>query len=910
MIRYNCAMNRKAQYKPQEIEVKWQKYWEENKTFSPDLKNAKNPYYTLMMFPYPSAEGLHVGNMYAFTGADIHGRYMRMKGKDVFEPIGLDGFGIHSENYALAVGRHPREQAKISEKNFYRQLRATGNAYDWTRTLETYDPDYYRWTQWIFVQMFKKGLAYRKKARVNWCPSDKTVLADEQVIDGRCERCSSVVEKRDLEQWFFKITAYADALLNGLNQIDWPEKIKIAQRQWIGKSEGSRIKFKVQNSKLKIKEIEVFTTRADTLFGATFLVLAPEHPISTSIRDKFVQQYIEKAKKKSDKERIENKEKTGVFSGLYGINPVNKEKIPIWIADYAVMGYGTGALFGDAHDERDTEFAKKYGIRLKPTLHTGDKKKDKRIDSLEECFTGDGVLFDSGEFSGLSSAEAKKKIAQWLERYRAGGPETTYHLRDWLISRQRYGGPPIPIIYCRKCWGNSKLKTQNSKLIEGRDYAIIDGREHMIRAVPEEQLPVELPDVKDWRPEGTGTSPLANHPEFYQTKCPSCNSSAKRETDVSDTFLDSSWYYLRYLSIQNQEARIKKQGTSSKDIKSDQPLEIGNLKLDIPYDLKIVRRWCPIAIYIGGAEHSVLHLLYVRFIAMVLHDLNLDDRLSIIDNRSKINIQNLRSKIHDLALPFAEPFPRFFAHGLIISEGAKMSKSRGNIVVPDIYIEKFGADTLRLYLMFLGPFSQGGDFRDTGIEGMHRFVRRVWNLFTTKEFGEDNQDTLQMINKTIKKVTLDIEEFSYNTAIARLMEFYNFISDNNKSWSQQTARSYLRLFAPFAPHLAEEVWQEMKHEARSKNQGEINHDSKFMIRDSIHFSEWPKYDEKYLVQEKVTVVVQVNGKRRGEVTIDSSNIGKKNEVESLARKEVEKYVAGKSVKNVIYIPGRIINFVI
>jgi leucyl-tRNA synthetase len=940
----------KPEYKPSDIESYWQKYWEENDIFSPDLLNAKNPYYTLMMFPYPSAEGLHIGNMYAFTGADIHGRYMRMKGKDVFEPIGLDGFGIHSENYALKVGRHPREQAKISEKNFYRQLRATGNAYDWKRTLETYDTDYYRWTQWIFVQMFKKGLAYRKKAQVNWCPSCKTVLADEQVLQKSkveaavsvCERCETVVEKRDLEQWFFRITKYADALLSGLDQIDWPEKIKIAQKQWIGRSEGARIKFKVQSSKFKVDGVEVFTTRPDTLFGATFMVLAPEHPIASQISNlksqisnetiEKVEEYIKRAKSMSEADRIaENKEKTGVFSGLYAINPVNQEKIPVWIADYVLMGYGTGAIMAvPAHDERDFEFAKKYNLPIKQViapdsefgpLRQGYSEARKPLKESKEAYEGPGRLVNSGEWDSFFVPKDMPKILDYIEQKGIGKRETTYHLRDWLISRQRYWGPPIPIIYCRKCWENSKFKVQSSKLAEGVDYAVIDGKEHMIYPVPEEDLPVLLPDVSDWKPLGTGVSPLANHPEFYQAKCPSCNSQAKRETDVSDTFLDSSWYYLRYLSIQKQEARSKKHGNSSKDIKSNQSLEIRNSKFDIPYDLEVIRRWCPVAIYIGGAEHAVLHLLYVRFIAMALHDLK-DPKLNNPSTRFARSGWNVSA----LALPFQEPFPRFFAHGLIIKEGSKMSKSRGNVVIPDEYISKFGADSLRMYLMFLGPFSQGGDFRDSGIEGMHRFVKRLWRLFTQsqkstlrlrsgREVKSQNlpADRLRMMHKTIKGVTEDIESFSYNTAIAKMMEWYNFLSEELKTQNSRQGRgsppaaklkteeaeTFLKLLAPFAPHITEELW------GKVSKAPEVSEVSK-----GIHFEAWPKYDEKYLIEDKVTIVIQVNGKRRGEIIVKSSKLKVKSEIEAMARKEIEKYVSDKAVKNVIYVPGRIINFVI
>ncbi|MBI4092006.1 MAG: leucine--tRNA ligase [Candidatus Levybacteria bacterium] len=853
----------KQTYNPTAIESKWQAIWEKEKIFSPDLTNAQNPYYTLMMFPYPSAEGLHVGNMYAFTGADIQGRYMRMKGKDVFEPIGLDGFGIHSENYAIKVGRHPREQAKISQENFYRQLRATGNAYDWTRTLETYDADYYKWTQWIFVQMFKKGLAYRKKAQVNWCPSDLTVLADEQVIDGKCERDGSTVEKRDLEQWFFKITEYADELLNGLNQIDWPEKIKIAQKQWIGKKIGINIKYKVDDLE---DTIEVFTTRPDTNFGATFIALAPEHPLAlklaTAESKKDVERYINVSKKKTDQERKEDgKEKTGIFTGAYAINDLTGYKMPIWVSDFVLMEFGTGAVVGvPGHDKRDFEFAKKFGLKIIRVV-VGTDRDSSDITKIEQVQEEEGRMVNSDFLNGMDIHEATIKIMDYMEEKGHGKRKVTYHLRDWLISRQRYWGPPIPMVYCSTCEKNGRGERKD-----------MPGW----WTVSEDQLPVELPDVKDWRPQGTGTSPLANHPEFYETTCPSCNSSAKRETDVSDTFLDSSWYYLRYLSIGSGG----KQKNISKDIKSHQSLEIGsigNWKFDEPYEINMVRKWCPVAIYIGGSEHSVLHLLYVRFVAMVLHDLN-----------------------SPLALPFQEPFPRFYAHGLLISEGAKMSKSRGNIIVPDDYIKKFGADTLRLYLMFLGPFDHGGDFRDTGIEGMNRFVRRVWTLLTkTTDNLQLTTDRLRFMHKTIKAVSEDIESFSYNTAIARLMEWYNFISNSKYQISKMEAEVFLKLLAPFAPHLTEELW------------GRVSRVSKVSeVSKGIHFEEWPEYDEKYLVEDQVTVVVQVNGKRRGEVTVDSSNIDKKQEVEALARKEIEKYVKGKLVKNIIYVPGRIINFVI
>jgi leucyl-tRNA synthetase len=802
-------------YDPSEIEAKWQAVWEKEKIYSPDLDKATKPFYNLMMFPYPSAEGMHVGNMYAFTGADVYGRFQRMQGKSVFEPIGLDGFGIHSENYAIKVGNHPAEQARISEKNFYKQLHSIGDSFDWSRTVETYKPEYYKWTQWLFIQLFKAGLAYRKKAPVNFCPSCKTVLADEQVEDGLCERCNSVAEKRDLDQWFFKITKYADRLLDNLMQIDWTEKVKIAQRQWIGKSEGALVRFKIE--KLN-KEVEVFTTRPDTLFGATFLVLSPEHPLIASIEGKEVKEYIRSIKGKSDQDRVAaGKEKTGVFSGLYAINPVNKEQIPVWIADYVLMGYGTGAIMAvPAHDGRDFKFAHeviKNTSLIREVISNYVVKKTKESD--QTLYEGKGVIKNSGEWNGWDSSKDMSKIIEWLEKNGFGKKEVNYHLRDWLISRQRYWGPPIPMIYCQECsW----------------------------QPVPERDLPVKLPFIQDYKPLGTGKAPLASHPEFYKTKCPKCGGEARRETDVSDTFLDSAWYFLRYVST---------------DIEAT------------AFDRERVKKWLPVNMYIGGAEHSVLHLLYSRFIAMVLKDLGF--------------------------ISFEEPFTRFRAHGLIVKDGAKMSKSKGNVVVPDAYINKFGADTLRAYLMFMGPFSQGGDFRDTGIEGMHRFLKRVWTLLqkpiSNFQFPIYNKSN-QVMHKTIKKVTEDIEKLNYNTAIAALMEWYNFLSQQ-KSISREEVEIFVKLIAPFAPHLSEEIYRALGNKI------------------SINVSAWPVYDQKFLIKEEVTIVVQVNGKLRGNIIVSPETIKNKTEIERLAgvNENVKNNLRGKAVKKVIYVEGKVINFV-
>lgn len=851
----------KQSYNPNAIEKHWQDVWEQNKIFSPDLRNAKKPYYNLMMFPYPSAEGLHVGNMYAQTGADIYGRFQRMQGKDVFVPIGLDGFGIHSENYALKVGRHPMEQAKITEKRFYEQMHKIGNSFDWTHTLETYDPEYYRWTQWLFVQMFKNGLAYRKKAEVNWCPGCKTVLSDEQVIDGKCERCNSVVERRELEQWFFRITKYAQKLLDNLEKLDWTEKVKIAQKNWIGRSQGCLINFRVVDLD---RQIEVFTTRPDTLFGATFVVLSPEHPVCQEIDQKDVKDYVLKAQNISNDDRIaKGQEKTGVFSGLYAINPVNNEKIPVWIADYVLMGYGTGAIMAvPAHDERDFEFAKKYGLEIKEVIRgVGEREQGE----MKEAYAGEGEIINSGNWNGFVVPKEIYKTIDWLEEKDLGKKEVNYHLRDWLISRQRYWGPPIPMVYCSNCADKGECWFSQNQNVCPADWNSTGWY-----PIPENDLPVLLPNVSDWKPDSTGTGqnsakgPLANHPEFYKTTCPACGGEAMRETDVSDTFLDSAWYFLRYTSVDIENA---------------------------PFDTEIVKKWLPVDIYIGGAEHAVLHLLYSRFVTMVLKDLKFVD--------------------------FDEPFPKLFAHGLIVKDGAKMSKSRGNVVVPDEYINKYGADTLRMYLMFLGPFSQGGDFRDSGVEGIHRFVKRVWKFFIGAQksgFGDDLSDqSRREMHKAVKKVTEDISQLHYNTAISGMMVWYNFLSSKKEQLSIIEAQAFLKLLAPFAPHMTEELWQQLKGKGeRAKGKDiEIQFEtSPFTLNPSIHLSSWPAYDEKYLVSSEAIVVIQVNGKRRGEIKIENERLNIKDEIEKKAREVVLRYLEGHEIKKVIHVPGKIINFVV
>ena len=752
-------------YIPKDIEKKWQAKWRKDKLFSPDLDKAKKPYYALMMFPYPSAEGLHVGNMYAFTGADIFARFMRLQGHDVFEPMGLDGFGIHSENYALKINKHPMDLSKETEKRFYAQLESIGNAFDWTRTVETYKPDYYKWTQWIFLQMYKHGLAYKKKADVNWCPSCKTVLADEQVIAGKCERCGTEVQKKQLEQWFFKITDYAERLLANLDKLDWTEKVKTAQRNWIGKSEGLLIDF---------DEVRVFTTRPDTTDGATFIVLAPEHELvskfTTKEKKKEVEEYVKKAKGRSDQERIaEGRDKTGVFTGSYVTNPVTKKKIPVWIADYVLVGYGTGAIMAvpDA-DERDREFAEKFKLPIEKTSFKAKPKGEKKIN---------------------------------------------YHLRDWLISRQRYWSPPIPIIYCDKCG---------------------------TVPVPEKDLPVELPYVENFRPTGTGQSPLASIKEFYEVACPKCKGKARRETDVSDTFLDSAWYFFRYTSTEENTQ---------------------------PWKSERVKKWLPVNMYIGGAEHSVLHLLYSRFLSMVFKDIGLHSH-------------------------FEEPFTQFRAHGLIISEGAKMSKSKGNVINPDKYISEYGADTLRTYLMFIGPFDQGGDFREQSTIGIYRFFQRIW-AFQTRLSTEKNIDKEgeNWMNKTIAKVGNDTKNLRFNTAISAMMEWVNYLH-LQKEVSQKEYKTLLILLASYAPHLTEELWKII---------GE---------KYSVHQQKWPAVDEKALEKQRINIPVQVNGKLRGVLTLSSKDLEKDTVVKfALELEAVQKHLAGKKAEP-IYIEGKVLNLVV
>ncbi len=738
------------------IEKKWQRKWRADRLYEPaglaggpDFARAAKPFYNLMMFPYPSAEGLHVGNMYAFVGSDIFGRMKRMQGHDVFEPIGLDGFGIHAENHALKIGVNPMVQAKVSEKRFYAQLDAIGNGFAREESLETYDPAYYRWTQWLFVKMFERGLAYRKEAEVNWCTGCLTVLSDEQAEGGKCERCGNEVVKKRLEQWFFKITDYAERLLANLDTLDWSEKVKIAQRNWIGKSEGASIKFEIRppagGSKSET-HIEVFTTRPDTIMAVTFIAVPLGCPVV----------------------------------GINALHPITGKELRVFVADFVIADYGTAAVMGvPSIDLRDKAFAEAQGIRI-----------------------SDAPLMDADE--------AVRKCG--------GKRETRYRLRDWLISRQRYWGPPIPMIKCEKCgW----------------------------QAVPEADLPVVLPRVKEFRPTGTGQSPLASVKSFYEVPCPKCGGKARRETDVSDTFLDSSWYFLRYLDPQNEKNA---------------------------FDAAMAEKWLPVDMYIGGAEHSVLHLLYSRFVTMALKDMG--------------------------HIAFEEPFTIFRAHGLLIKEGAKMSKSKGNVVNPDEYIERFGADTLRTYLMFLAPFSQGGDFRDEAVLGVHRFLNRVWDMAHGAKLEIRNAKcehaseakSEKALHAATKKVTEDIGALKYNTAISALMICLRVLEEEGATADQ--AKRFLKLLAPFAPHMAEELWHAL---------GEDN---------SIHRALWPEFNEKIIREDAFDLVVQVNGKTRG--TIRAEKGISEVQAVSLARRDalLAKWIGEKAPERVIFVPDRLINFII
>ncbi|MBT8460917.1 MAG: leucine--tRNA ligase [Gemmatimonadetes bacterium] len=818
-------------YDPTTMEKKWQAFWAARGTNEPDMDGASNPFFNLMMFPYPSAEGLHVGNLYAFTGADFHARFQRLRGKDVFEPIGFDAFGIHSENYALKVNVHPMDLIPRSIANFTRQLERSGIMFDWSHTVDTTDPAYYRWTQWIFLQLYHAGLAVKKEAPVNWCPSCKTVLANEQVEGGRCERCGTEVGQRLLSQWFFRITEYVEPLLENLDWIDWSPSTLTAQRNWIGRSEGALLRFHLAGD--RGDTLEVFTTRPDTIFGATFMVLAPEHPLVEQLTSAERRSEVEAYRSAAaaidlvERRKADDRTKTGVFTGGYAVNPATGDDIPVWIADYVLMEYGTGAIMAvPGHDQRDFEFARQFGLEILPVVVPAEVFADVADPSSSELDFGDEAfvehsederLINSGEFSGLLASEGAVRIVEWLGERGLAEPKVNYRLHDWCISRQRYWGPPIPILYCDGCG---------------------------TVPVPEEDLPVVLPHVENFKPGDDGIAPLAKDESFYRTTCPSCGGPARRETDVSDTFLDSSWYFLRYPSTDFD---------------------------DRPIDPARTDRWLPVDMYIGGEEHAVLHLLYSRFITMALHDLG--------------------------HLPFAEPYVRFRKHGLIIREGAKMSKTKGNVVNPDDYIDRYGADTFRTYLMFLGPYQEGGDFRDSGIVGPQRFLSRVSDAVQAAvqegATGFPDPAVERAVHQTIRQATEDFSGLSFNTAIAALMELLNALRAGGRVPTLDEIRPLVIMLGPIAPHLAEELWEQMGGEPSLFEHGE-----------------WPTFDPARLATDSVEIPVQVNGKLRATVSLQRGANEATALAAALADESVQRHVGEASIRKTIHVPDRLLNLVV
>jgi leucyl-tRNA synthetase len=813
------------------IEPKWQKFWEDEKIHRTDLSDTEKKLYCLVMFIYPSGAKLHAGHWYNYGPTDSWARFKKLKGFNVFEPMGYDAFGLPAENYAIKTGIHPFDSTMKNIDDIRDQLKRMGCMYDWDAELMTCKPEYYKWNQWLFLQLYKKGLAVRKNAPVNWCPKDQTVLANEQVKDGACERCGTTVIQKNLTQWFFKITDYADELLDGLNKINWPEKTKTMQQNWIGKSTGAEVEFGIEGSDEKIT---VFTTRPDTLFGVTYVVLAPENPLvrkltTTEYKDE-VEKYIEKTRTLTEIDRTSTvKEKTGVPTGAFAINPVNNEKIPIWTADYVLATYGTGNVMAvPGHDERDFEFAKKFDLPIRKVIlkeGTGPE------DELAEAFTEAGVMINSGKYDGLDSDEGIDKITEDLEKENTGRKKTNYRLRDWLISRQRYWGTPIPIIHCEKC-GEVP--------------------------VDEKDLPVELPYDVEFKP--GGSSPLAANEKFINAKCPQCGGGAKRDADTMDTFVDSSWYYLRYLNPHLQE------------------------KI---FDQELAEKWTPVDMYVGGAEHAVMHLLYARFIHKFIRDLGL------------VNSD--------------EPFATLIHQGTITKDGSKMSKSHGNVVNPDDFISKYGSDIFRMYLMFMGPYEMGGDWSDKGITGTERFVIRAYELFNKYAGILDRvkpkekypfsaitpveKGVYQKVNETIAKFNEEIEHFRFNTSIAALMELINELSKSLEECREEirgyALERFAVLLAPVAPHLGEEC---------SSIIG--NKESLFAK------PKWYDPDPAALVKEEATIAVQVNGKLRMTITVPADSTQQVVQEVIFSDERIQKYIDGKTILKEIYVMNKIYNIVI
>ncbi len=800
-------------YDPTDLEHRWQERWAESGLYKTDEDENKPKHYALTMLPYPSGD-LHVGHWYPMTPSDTRARFMRMNGFRVFFPIGFDAFGLPAENAAIGRGIPPRDWTYSNIERMRGQLRQMGAMFDFDSEVVTCDPEYYRWNQWFFLKFFERELAYRMEAPVDWCPKDNTTLAREQVVgpDRRCERCGTPVIKKNLPQWLFKITDYAEELLD-FSKIDWPERVETLQRNWIGRSEGAEIRFEIEG----YGPVEVFTTRPDTLFGATFFVMSPEHPaveeITTQEQAEDVRGYVERAARMSEIDRTDvTREKTGVFTGACAINPANAEEIPVYIADYVLMGYGTGAIMAvPAHDERDFEFAKKYGIEIRTVIAPPDWNGE----DLDEAYAGEGTMVNSNEFDGTPSTEGKEKVTAWLEERSAGKATVTYRLHDWLISRQRFWGTPIPIIFCDECG---------------------------IVPVPEEDLPVLLPEDTEFMP--TGESPLKLDPGFYNTECPRCGGPATRETDTMDTFMDSSWYWYRYLSPHYDKG---------------------------PFDPERGEKWLPVDQYTGGIEHAILHLLYARFFTKVMRDLGLVD--------------------------FDEPMTRLRNQGNILGpDGQKMSKSRGNVVNPQEYVDRFGSDALRCFLMFIGPWNEGGPWDGKGIEGVSRWLRRALSLVTggVSSGGEaDPSELPRRTNRLVKKITDDLGAFRFNTAIAALMEHTNYLLAvrGREEW-HEALRTFVTVLSPFAPHHAEEMWAAMGEDY------------------SVHEQAWPGYEEALIQASEITLIVQVNGKLRDRIEAPADISEETAKELALSSARVRPHLEGKELRKSIYVPGRLVNLVV
>ena len=835
-----------SKYPFQEIETKWQQYWEENQTFAVTEDESFPPEkrkYVLDMFPYPSGAGLHVGHPEGYTATDIYCRYLRMNGYNVLHPMGFDSFGLPAENYAIKTGKHPKATTEKNIDNFRKQIKSLGFCYDWNREISTHSSDYYRWTQWIFIQLFNKGLAYESHTPINWCTECLTGLANEEVKDGRCERCGTSVVRRSIRQWVLRITEYADKLLADLDSLDWPESVKHMQRNWIGRSEGASVSFKVEKSD---NFLEVYTTRADTLFGATYMVVSPEHPLVDQLtiqaKKAEVAAYIDASAHKSDLERTDlAKDKTGVFTGSYAINPVNNERIPIWIADYVLISYGTGAIMAvPAHDTRDWEFAKKFGLPILEVLKS-------EVDVQEEAWTEDGIHVNSGFLDGLNKEDAIEKMLAWLEEKKLGTKATNYKLRDWVFSRQRYWGEPIPLVHCPSC-GIVPLK--------------------------EEQLPLLLPEVTSYEPSGTGESPLAKIDEWVNTTCPVCGGPAKRETNTMPQWAGSCWYYLRYLDPHNTERFVSEEKE---------------------------QYWMPVDLYVGGAEHAVLHLLYARFWHEVLYDLGLvstKEPFQRLVNQGMITSFAFQRKDKSLVPTdmVEETAPDQFiekATGESLERVvAKMSKSLKNVINPDDIINEYGADSMRMYEMFMGPLEVSKPWATTGLSGVYRFIDRVWRLQErTITDEEPSQEILKLLHKTIKKVTHDTDSLNFNTAISQMMVLVNELYKTD-TLPRVVWENLIKLLGPYVPHIAEELWELAGHEPTLAN------------------VPWPTYDEKLTIDSEVQIILQVNGKVRSK-SLQEKGLSKE-EMLAIAKDDerIQSWITGKAIVKEIVVPDKLVNLVV